>query len=78
MTPGARPHDRENPGRVEATAKSGKWTGGRRGKMQQSRAGSHIAGNPLSRVGNAQMKNIDNEWFNHRWGNEAGLGLLLL
>ena len=61
MTPGARPHDGENPGRVEATRKLVTVAGGRGDKMQQSRAGSHITKNPLSRAGKAQMKNIDNE-----------------
>ena len=78
MTPGARPHDRENPGRAETAVKLTKQTEGRGGKMQQCRAGSLITGNPFSKAGSAQMKNIDNEWFNCRWGNEAGLGLLLL
>ena len=78
MTPGARPYDRENPGRAETAVKLTKQAEGRGGKMQQCRAGSLITGNPFSRVGSAQMKNIDNEYFNYRCGDEAGLGLLLL
>jgi len=51
---------------------------GRGGKMQQSRAGSLVSGDPFSKPWNIQMKNIDNEWFKCRSANEAGLGLLLL
>ena len=46
MTRGARPHCGENPGRVEAGGKLLVQAGGIGGKMQQSRAGSFIAGNP--------------------------------
>ena len=77
MTPGARPHARENPGGAETAGEIVKPTAGRKVEMQQSRAGSHITGNPLSTAGDAEMKNIDNEGFNHRKANEAGLGLLL-
>jgi hypothetical protein len=61
MTPGARPHDEENPGGAEATGKLVLQAAGRAVEMQQSRAGSLITGNPLSTSGDAQMKNIDNE-----------------
>ncbi len=77
MTPGARPHDRENPGRVETAGKLSKRVEGRGDKMQQSRAGSRITGNPFSKAAGAQIKNIDNESFKRRCRNESGLGLLL-
>jgi hypothetical protein len=63
---------------VEVTGKLLKKTEARGGRMQQSRAGSLVTGEPFSEAWNTQMKNIDNEWFKHRYGNEAGLGLLLL
>jgi hypothetical protein len=78
MTPGARPHDLENPGRVEQVAEFLKKAERRGCIMQQSRAGSLVTGDPFGTPWNTQMKNIDNEWFKRRCANEAGLGLLLL
>ena len=50
MTPGARPCDRENPGRANTMEKLVRQAGGGEGKMQQSRAGSQVTGNPFNKV----------------------------
>jgi len=77
MTPGARPRDRENPGRVGKVAKVVQEAGRRGAKMQQSRAGSIVTGRRLTGAWNAQIKNIDYESFEYRNKNGLELGLLL-